>query len=316
MKSEVNASASAEANGIKLSDNSVSFNFGEGKGAFPGKILRSLNPVWYEKREAAAREIAVDSLIKTAHTIREACPVMTERRAVMEAMGYRVTNEQADNFAEVSGRAASILEQRGANALPASPETRDAIVEGASHAYSEDARELWARIMAGELESPGAYSKRAMSILSDMRKYELELFVKFCSMTVRPKSKNGLGAACPVFCEDDGGTSFNDGAITYAMKMQLESLGLIDSSSKTFYKIKAGDCMPFVVNNRILEVRCLGDGELELGFSPALTTYGLELAGLCEFGTAEGIEYHFAKHVIDEGEFSVSTRIAPEGQAT
>lgn len=85
------ASASAEANAVKLSGNTVNVNLSS-VGTFdkPGalaRIVRLFNPVYYERREAEARAIRAESVMATARRLCDEFPNMSERRSVMEAMG-------------------------------------------------------------------------------------------------------------------------------------------------------------------------------------------------------------------------------------
>ena len=41
-------------------------------------------------------------------------------------------------------------------------------------------QELWARVLAGEANTPGKYSKRTVNFLGELDKREAELFQNFC----------------------------------------------------------------------------------------------------------------------------------------
>ena len=41
-------------------------------------------------------------------------------------------------------------------------------------------QEIWARILAGEANQPGSFSRRTLSVLSDLDKIEAEIFAKLC----------------------------------------------------------------------------------------------------------------------------------------
>ncbi len=45
----------------------------------------------------------------------------------------------------------------------------------------KDMQELWARVLAGEANSPGSYSKRTVNFLGDLDKRDAELFSALCS---------------------------------------------------------------------------------------------------------------------------------------
>lgn len=287
----VSASASAEANAVKVSGNTLELNIGGGEKRFPDNILRALSPAWYERREAKAREIKANSLKKTVDTLMEGYPVMTRQRAVMEAMGYSMTNEQADNFAAVSNRASDIVEEAGGTVNPVLPETRDRIVDGASHAYEDDARELWGRILAGELNKPGSFSKRTLSILSDMEKREAESFMKLCSYSTGLVAKSDgkhviAGNLIPILSKDESGASFNGGKISLSELSMLDSLGLIDKSLININKIPKGMTFSYLANNALVIVRN-DEAEQKIIFEGAVfRSAGLELSQICDIGCA------------------------------
>jgi hypothetical protein len=52
--------------------------------------------------------------------------------------------------------------------------------EKARSISDDDMQELWARILAGEANSPGSFSRRTVNCLSDCDKQDAELFVKLC----------------------------------------------------------------------------------------------------------------------------------------
>ena len=140
------ASASAEANLLKCSGNTVNFNQAPSNIVSGptgiAKIARTIAPVWYEKREAKALSVRANSLAETAQRLKEQFPVMSDRRAVMEALGYRMTNEQADNVCEVLSGAQEIIGDSDEVEGSVSPEIRDIIVEGSK----EKSAERWARV--------------------------------------------------------------------------------------------------------------------------------------------------------------------------
>lgn len=44
-------------------------------------------------------------------------------------------------------------------------------------------QEMWARVLAGEANAPGTYSKRTVNFLSDLDKVEAEVFTKLCGFS-------------------------------------------------------------------------------------------------------------------------------------
>ena len=147
------ASASAEANLAKISGNT--FNFIQAPASIVSgptgiaKAIRTIAPVWYEEREAKALSVRAESLATTAAHLKEMFPAMSERRAVMEALGYPMQNKQADNVIGAMSRSQEELKSDAGAHGYILPEARDAIIEGSKGAYDENARVMWAKLIGG-----------------------------------------------------------------------------------------------------------------------------------------------------------------------
>jgi hypothetical protein len=84
----------------------------------------------------------------------------------------------------------------------------------------EDMQALWARVLAGEANSPGSHSKRTVSTLSFIDKNEAELFRNLCSFVWL------IGDLTPIiFSETD--RIYTDSGINFSTLQQLEVAGLI-----------------------------------------------------------------------------------------
>lgn len=64
-------------------------------------------------------------------------------------------------------------------------------------ALSEDVsnptmQDLWAKILAGELTKPGAFSFKALQIFRDMSIYDAKLLAKACSLAIKDSNKKGI----------------------------------------------------------------------------------------------------------------------------
>lgn len=300
------ASASAEANAVKVSDNTVNINLSScGEPDRPGalaRLVRLINPTYYEKREADARMIKAESVITTAKRFYEEFPSMSERRAVMESMGYRMTNEQADNVVRVLEEAQSNLDLQGKEAKGLLPEARDAIFEGSKEAYDDTVRSMWAKLVTGEVVKPGSFSKRTMSILSDMGADDARLFCTLCSMCVLPIHKNKIEfSPFVILNEDESGTSFNAGSFTYGNRSALESFGLVDSNITRFVKIKVGENAAFVAGSELVILENRTESDIKFSTSPVLTQSGKELAGLCDVASADSLSFFLAKEASKSG---------------
>lgn len=55
----------------------------------------------------------------------------------------------------------------------------------AEKASTSDVQCIWGKILAGEINRPGSFSKRTLSILNDMNAKEADNFNKLCSICVK-----------------------------------------------------------------------------------------------------------------------------------
>jgi uncharacterized protein DUF2806 len=84
----------------------------------------------------------------------------------------------------------------------------------------EEMRMLWARVLAGEANSPGSFSKRTVNLLNSLEKPDAELFSSLCNFGIV------LGHLSPLIYDTDH-PIYNDRGIDFGSLMHLESIGLI-----------------------------------------------------------------------------------------
>lgn len=56
--------------------------------------------------------------------------------------------------------------------------------EEAGSISDEDIQELWAKVLAGEIENPGSFSLRTLDVLRSLSKYEAEIFQRLASYSI------------------------------------------------------------------------------------------------------------------------------------
>ncbi len=89
-------------------------------------------------------------------------------------------------------------------------------------------RTIWAKILAGESNSPGSYSKRTLGFLSTMSKKEAELFTTLCSFAFGPNCEMPL-----ILAYQDA--IYADQGLTHGTLSDLDSIGLIQFNPDWFY---------------------------------------------------------------------------------
>ena len=91
----------------------------------------------------------------------------------------------------------------------------------------DDMQELWARILAGEANVPGTYSKRTVNALSDFDKFDADLFAKLCDfICVLAIDDEGSKYKTPLVF-DERAPIYRQHGIAFVDLLHLDGIGLI-----------------------------------------------------------------------------------------
>ncbi len=151
----------------------------------------------------------------------------------------------------------------------------------------KEMQELWARVLAGEANVPGTYSKRTVNFLGDLDKVDAELFTKLCGFGCQ------IGDFVPLVF-DIKEKIYEENSITFSALSHLESIGLIKFNQLTdFLRIKLPKKFRVLYYGQPLKLEMPNeeDNELPIGHI-LLTRIGQELASICGSGPVVGfMEY-------------------------
>ena len=145
------------------------------------------------------------------------------RRAVHRFIAEE--SQYQENMEEVTVKALPLLSE---NADPNSMDN-DWIVNffnKSRNASDNEIRDLWSRILAGEANTPGSYSKRTVNFLSDLDKSEAALFTKFCGFIWN------IGVL-KLLVFDIQAEIYNRHGIDFDSVSHLDSIGLIQFNPTT-----------------------------------------------------------------------------------
>ena len=293
---EISQSASASAKGqvgVVNVEGGLSFSLNpEFKAS--GFVGRFLSPRKARRSAEAAKEIN-NAVAESMATYMSLSPTVSPERAYLMAMtGLMFTERQADNLLDILN-SASESAKGGADPSAIPDIARDRILRGACEADDESVRSMWERLIMGELEQPGAYTKRAMSILSDMSRDEALIFSKLCSTSIftNPQSNRSLVA---VLRKDNAGGTYNDGLIKVEDLDTLSSLGLITTMTWPTHHLQGDQLVLIEVNGQILPMRNPSGEAKSIVFSQMrYLKEGLILSALCEVGS-----YEHLPQIVDE----------------
>ncbi len=146
-----------------------------------------------------------------------------QRRAV-----HRLVEEESQYQKNMEGVTAKALPQLNENADPDSIEN-DWIVnffQKSRIVSDNEMQDLWSRILAGEANAPGTYSKRTVNFLSDLDKTEAELFTKLCGFIWN------IGELKPLVFNFEA-EIYNRHGINFDSLIHLDSIGLIQFNGAT-----------------------------------------------------------------------------------
>jgi hypothetical protein len=148
----------------------------------------------------------------------------------------------------------------------------------------EDMQQLWSKVLAGEANTPGAFSRRTINLMADLDKGDAELFARLC----------GYGWAIhnsvfPLIFDTNSEVYARTGIHLWQLT-HLESLGLIqlDSFGGFSYSRMPKRTTVFYYG-RPVELTFAQDGEnqLEIG-KVLLTRAGHELVRVCDSAPVDG----------------------------
>ena len=144
---------------------------------------------------------------------------------------------------------------------------------------------LWSKVLAGEANMPGSFSKRTINALSDLDRSEAEAFTNLCGFVC------DIGGCIPVVLDPSDEIYVASGT-NYGTVRYLDSAGLIDYGgvSHTAVSLQRGDSISYFG-----EVLVVKDPGGKFGIDAGVvnfTTVGLELFPICGSKPVDGfLEY-------------------------
>ena len=197
----------------------------------------------------------------------------------------RWIEEEAQRQKNMEDITAKALPQLNENANPDSIED-DWIVNffDKSRIVSDnEMQELWSRVLAGQANSSGTYSKRTVNFLSNLDKTEAELFTKFCGFVWKD------GGFVPLVF-DDKAEIYNRKGINFEALSHLDSIGLVQFNNLTrFNLLKLPKSIVLHYYSRPLHLNLPKDADNKLDIGAVLLTrIGLELTQICASKPVEG----------------------------
>ncbi|HUO10472.1 MAG TPA: DUF2806 domain-containing protein [Phycisphaerae bacterium] len=135
---------------------------------------------------------------------------------------------------------------------------------------------LWSKVLAGEANDPGHFSKRTVSLLGSLDKKDAKLFQSLCNFVWE------IGDPVPlVFKHDD--RIYNDVEINFGTLTHLDSVGLINFDALAGFArtgLPKRVAIPYYSTFFGLEFESESNNQIDLGHV-LLSQSGMELASIC-----------------------------------
>lgn len=175
----------------------------------------------------------------------------------------------------------------------------------------DDMQRLWSRVLAGEANTPGAFSRRTVNLLTDLDKGDAELFTRLCGFVWQ------IGDNFGPLVFDYQDEIYNRQGISFDSLRHLESLGLVQFDPMpiarfVFTKLPNKPTAKYFGNPVELTLSKDADNDLSIG-DVLLTRAGQELAPVCGSKPVDGF-FDFMYNIWAE-RFLVPKRETDQGAA-
>jgi Protein of unknown function (DUF2806) len=177
-----------------------------------GGIFKPYQIIRLAKAEAEANRIQTESQIAVTDLQRRAMHRFLEEEA-----------KKQSNIEAITSNALPLLDDKSAPQNVANDWITN-FFDKSRIVSDRDMQQLWSRLLAGEANAPGAFSRRTVNLLADLDKGDAELFMRLCGLNWKIQED-----LVPLVF-DLGSDIYTRTGITFDMLSHLESLGLIQTT--------------------------------------------------------------------------------------
>lgn len=216
------------------------------------------------KAEAEAAIIQAETQIQITDLHRRAMPRFVEEEA-----------KKQENIEEITNKALPHL-QASTDAEKMDDDWVTNFFDKSRIISDGEMQDLWSRVLAGEANAPGTYSKRTVNFLGDLDKTDADLFSRLCGFGWM------IGNVVPLVF-DAQAEVYNKQGIDFNSLSHLESIGLVQFNNIAGYsrlKLPKKFQVFYYGSPLSLEMAGESDNQLEIG-KVLLTKTGQELAPIC-----------------------------------
>ena len=255
---------------------------------FIEKVSNAVGVLWEPhqiRRVAQAKADAAMTLAKSEVAISD-----LQRRAASRFVEEETKKQQ--NIESIAEQAISHLDP-SANAEAMQDDWITNFFDKCRIISDSDMQSLWSRILAGEANSPGFFSRRTVNLLADLDKESTELFANLCRFGWR------ISSILHPLVFDSGEKIYNRHGINYFALGSLDALGLIRREGFGVSLREQPEKVSVSYHGRVVQLAFpnKADNKLELG-EVLLTQCGRELATVVDAKPIDGFfEFVYDKWV-------------------
>jgi hypothetical protein len=185
------------------------------------------------------------------------------------------------------------------------------LFDKAKLASDSDMQGLWSRILAGEANEPGSYSRQTVNLLSDFDKSDAAAFSSLCSFQV---SLNGT----TLLILDPSAAIYNSAGIDFSTLSHLESLGVVKFDSLAGFAVTGlSKHFSFECGGRHIYVALRNSSDSFNVGKVVFTRAGLELSKLVSSTTSEAFANYVSDFLKNQGlahePITISVKPGPQG---
>lgn len=236
-----------------------------------GGIFKPWQIVRVARAEAEASLIQAESQIQVTDLHRRA--------------GRRFIEEEAKkqlNIEAITAKAIPLLEEKSAPQNIADDWITN-FFDKSRIISDSDMQQLWSRVLAGEANSSGAFSRKTVNLLADLDKFDAELFTKLCGYSWT------LGNRVGPLIFDTQEEIYTRSGLKFAGLIHLTSLGFIQFQSSGFKRLKLPKNLIASYYGRPLSLTFQQEEGNELAIGEVIFTLaGHQLASVCKPSPVDG----------------------------
>ncbi|MBI5569037.1 MAG: DUF2806 domain-containing protein [Desulfomonile tiedjei] len=162
----------------------------------------------------------------------------------------------------------------------------------------EEMQSLWAKVLSGEANSPGTFSKRTVNFLASLDKADAALFTTLCRFAWWTGSE-----VIPLIYEIDA-PIYKENGVNYASLIHLDDIGLISLQNSPASFVLKGQPQRGIIlyygTPLLVEFAQAEDNDLKTG-QVLLTRTGRQLAPICGSKRVDGFEEYVIDIWVREG---------------